>query len=119
MTDREKELDGGRPIKEATATREGEDGSPARGKREPGPRAQRVGRGPRINSGRGGRRRASRQAGDRLLRLQFAIIIAPGNLRPCRGQNYVRVFGLLLPEGTQMVCIWRKISQQSEGGSGR
>jgi hypothetical protein len=29
---------------------------------------------------------SSRQAEDRLLRLRFAIIIAPGNLRPCRGE---------------------------------
>jgi hypothetical protein len=41
-----------------------------------------------------------RQADDRLLRLQFTIIIAQGNLRPCRGQNYVPVFGLLLPDRT-------------------
>jgi hypothetical protein len=53
-----------------------------------------------------------RQADDRLLRLQFAIIIAPGNLRPCRGQNYVPVFGLLLPDLTRMVCIWRKTSDR-------
>ena len=39
----------------------------------------------------------SRQADDPLLRLQFAIIIAPGNLRPCRGQSYVPMFGLVLP----------------------
>ena len=43
---------------------------------------------------------SSRQADDRLLCLQFAIIIAAGNLRPCRGQSYVRVFGLLLPDRT-------------------
>src|SRR3954452_1594962 len=48
---------------------------------------------------------SSRQADDPLLRLQFAIIIAPGNLRPCRGQTYVPVFGLLLPNRTSMVCI--------------
>jgi hypothetical protein len=48
---------------------------------------------------------SSRQADDPLLRLQFAIIIAPGNLRPCRGQSYVPVFGLLLPNRTSMVCI--------------
>ncbi len=41
-----------------------------------------------------------RQADDRLLRLQFAIIIARGNLRPCRGQSYVPVIGLLLPDRT-------------------
>jgi hypothetical protein len=41
-----------------------------------------------------------RQADDRLLRLQFTIIIARGNLRPCRGQSYVPVFGLLLPDRT-------------------
>jgi hypothetical protein len=29
---------------------------------------------------------SSRQAEDRLLRLRFAIIIAPGNLRPWRGE---------------------------------
>jgi hypothetical protein len=40
---------------------------------------------------------SSRQADDHLLRLQFAIIIAPGNLRPCRGQICVPVFGPLLP----------------------
>src|SRR5271165_4110628 len=39
-----------------------------------------------------------RQADDRLLRLQFTIIIALGNLGPCRGQSYVPVFGLLLPD---------------------
>jgi hypothetical protein len=60
----------------------------------------------------------SRQADDALLRLQFAIIIAPGNLRPCRGQSYVAVFGLLLPDRTWMVCIWRKTSHR-ERGSGR
>ena len=48
---------------------------------------------------------SSRQGDDRLLRLQFAIIIAPGNLRPCRGESYVPVFGLLLPDRTRMVCI--------------
>ena len=41
-----------------------------------------------------------RQADDRLLRLQFAIIIARGNLRPCRGQSYVPVIGLLLQDRT-------------------
>jgi len=41
-----------------------------------------------------------RQADDRLLRLQFAIIIARGNLRPCRGQSDVPVIGLLLPDRT-------------------
>ena len=45
-----------------------------------------------------------RQADDPLLRLQFAIIIAPGNLRPCRGEIYVPVFRLLLPDRTRMVC---------------
>ena len=35
---------------------------------------------------------SSRQADDPLLRLQFAIIIAPGNLRPCSGQSYAPVF---------------------------
>jgi hypothetical protein len=34
----------------------------------------------------------------RLLGLQFATIIAPGNLRPCRGQSHVPVFELLLPK---------------------
>src|SRR5260370_651335 len=34
---------------------------------------------------------SSRQADNPLLRLQFAIIIAPVNLRPCRGQSYVPV----------------------------
>jgi hypothetical protein len=34
---------------------------------------------------------AGRQADDRLLRWQFAIIIAPGNLRPYRGQNFGEV----------------------------
>ena len=48
---------------------------------------------------------SSRQADAPLLHLQFAIIIAPGNLRPCRGQSYVPVFGLLLPNRTSMVCI--------------
>jgi transposase len=33
-----------------------------------------------------GKRLSSRHADDRLLCLQFAIIIAPGNPRPCRGQ---------------------------------
>jgi hypothetical protein len=61
---------------------------------------------------------SSRQADDRLLRLRFAIIIAPGNLRPCRGGDYVPVFGLLLPDRMRMVCIWRKISHR-ERGSGR
>src|SRR5437870_954483 len=41
-----------------------------------------------------------RQADDRLRRIRFAIIIAPGKLRPCRGQNYVPVLGLLLSERT-------------------
>jgi len=49
---------------------------------------------------------SSRRADDPLLRLQFAIIIAPGNLRPCRGQTYVPVFGLLLSDRTWMVCVW-------------
>jgi len=57
-----------------------------------------------------------RQADDRLLRLRFAIIIAPANLRPCRGQNYVPVFGLLLPDRTRMVCIRRKTSHRERGG---
>src|SRR5256886_4625073 len=61
---------------------------------------------------------SSRQADDPLLRLQFAIIIARGNLRPCRGQSDVPVFGLLLPDRTGMVCIWRKTSHR-ERGSGR
>jgi hypothetical protein len=52
------------------------------------------------------------EADDRLLRLRFAIIIAPGNLRPCRGQSYVPVFGLLLPDRT-------RIPSQRERGSGR
>ena len=47
-----------------------------------------------------------RQADDRLLRLQFAIIIAQGNLRSCRGENYVQVSGLLLPDRTRMACTW-------------
>ena len=46
-----------------------------------------------------------RQADDRLLRFQFAIIIAPGNLRPRRCGTYVPVFGLLLPDRTRMACI--------------
>src|SRR5947208_1793375 len=49
----------------------------------------------------------SQQSDDRLLRLQFAIIIAPDNLRPCRGQTFPAVFGLLLPDRTRMVWIWR------------
>src|SRR5260370_41873491 len=61
---------------------------------------------------------SSRQADDPLLRLQFAIIIAPANLRPCRGQSYVPLFGLLLPDRTWMVCIRRKTSHR-ERGSGR
>ena len=56
-----------------------------------------------------------RQADDRLLRLQFAIIIAPGNLRSGRGQNYVPVFGLLLPDRTRVACIWRKASPRERG----
>jgi hypothetical protein len=58
------------------------------------------------------------EADDRLLRLQFMVIIAPGNLRPCRSKNYVPVFGLLLPGRTRMACIWRK-SSHHERGSGR
>jgi hypothetical protein len=58
------------------------------------------------------------QADDRLLRLQFAIIIAPGNLRPGCGQTYVPVFGLLLPDRTWMVGIWRETLHR-ERGSGR
>jgi hypothetical protein len=61
---------------------------------------------------------SSREADDRLLRLRFAIIIAPGNLGPCRGQNYVPVFELLLPDRTRMICIRRKTSHR-ERGSGR
>src|SRR2546423_921378 len=59
---------------------------------------------------------SSRQADDPLLRLQFAIVIAPGNLRLCRGQTYVPVFGVLLPDRTWMVCIWRKTSHRERGG---
>src|SRR6516162_2724620 len=51
-----------------------------------------------------------REAVDRLLRLQFAIIVAPGKLRPCRGENYGPVFGLRLADRTRMVCICRKTS---------
>ena len=61
------------------------------GKRHPEPRA-------RVHPVR--LKLSRRQADDRLLRLQFAIIIARGNLRPCRGQSYVPVFGLLLPDRT-------------------
>jgi len=61
---------------------------------------------------------SGQQADDPLLRLQFAIIIAPGNLRPCGGQTYVPGFGLLLPDRTWMICIWRKTSHR-ERGSGR
>jgi hypothetical protein len=57
-------------------------------------------------------------ADDRLLRLQFAIIIARGNLRSCRGEIYMAVFGLLLPDRTRMARIWRKTSHR-EGGSRR
>jgi hypothetical protein len=39
-----------------------------------------------------------RLAEDRLLRWQFAIIIAPGNLRPRHGQIHVPVLGPLLLE---------------------
>src|SRR5258708_7753101 len=53
------------------------------------------------------------QADDPWLRLQFAIIIAPGNLR-----SYVPVVGLLLRDRARMVCIWRKTSHR-ERGSGR
>jgi hypothetical protein len=59
-----------------------------------------------------------RQADDRLLRLQFAVIIARGNQRSCRGENYVAVFGLLLPDRTGMARIWRTTSHR-ERGSGR
>src|SRR5260370_3323969 len=52
-----------------------------------------------------------RQADDRLLRLQFAIIIAPGNLRGCRGENYVPGFGLLA-DRTRMVSIRRRTSHR-------
>jgi hypothetical protein len=61
------------------------------GKRHPEPRA-------RVHPVR--LKLSRRQADDRLLRLQFTIIIARGNLRPCRGQSYVPVFGLLLPDRT-------------------
>src|ERR1700730_5562643 len=44
---------------------------------------------------------SSRQADDPLLRLQFGIIIAPGNLRPCRGQSYVPVFGCCFRTGRE------------------
>ena len=79
------------------------------GKRHPEPRA-------RVHPVR--LKLSRRQADDRLLRLQFAIIIARGNLRPCRGQSYVPVIGLLLPDRTSMLCIWPKTSQR-ERGSGR
>jgi hypothetical protein len=79
------------------------------GKRHPEPRA-------RVHPVR--LKLSRRQADDRLLRLQFAIIIAPGNLRPCRGKSYVPVYWLLLPDRTSMVCIWRMTSQR-ERGSGR
>jgi hypothetical protein len=57
-------------------------------------------------------------ADDCLLHLRFAIIIAPGNLRPCRRGNYMPPFGLLLSDRTRMVCIWRKTAH-CERGSGR
>jgi hypothetical protein len=57
-------------------------------------------------------------ADDCLLHLRFAIIIAPGNLRPCRRGNYMPLFGLLLSDRTRMVCIWRKTAH-CERGSGR
>jgi hypothetical protein len=53
-----------------------------------------------------------------LLCLQFAIVIAPGNLRPCRSQTYVPVVGLLVRDRAWMVCIRRKTSHR-ERGSGR
>jgi phosphoesterase family protein len=59
-----------------------------------------------------------RQAEDRLHHFQFAIMIAPGNVRPCRGQSYVPRFGMLLLERTRMVCSWRKTLHR-ERGSGR
>ena len=55
---------------------------------------------------------SSRQADAPLLHLQFAIIIAPVNLRPCRSQSYARVFGLVLLDRTRMVCVWRKTSHR-------
>jgi hypothetical protein len=58
------------------------------------------------------------QADDPLLCLQFAIVIAPGNLRPCRSQTYVPVVGLLVRDRAWMVCIRRKTSHR-ERGSGR
>jgi hypothetical protein len=49
---------------------------------------------------------------------QFAIMIAPGNVRPCHGQSHVPRFGMLLPDRTRMVCIRRKIVYL-ERGNGR
>src|SRR6516165_9490883 len=57
-----RELDGGAPITEAAVTRQGGDGSPARGKSEPAPGAQRLGRGPTPAAGRVGRRPETRVA---------------------------------------------------------
>src|SRR6266851_3625450 len=42
---------------------------------------------------------SSRQVDDPLLRLQFAIIIAPGNLQPCRGKIMCRCSGCCFPTG--------------------
>jgi len=58
------------------------------------------------------------RAGDRLLHFQFAIMIAPGKVRPCRGQSSVPVFALLLPDRMRMVCIRRKTVHRKRG-SGR
>jgi hypothetical protein len=41
------------------------------------------------------------QAEDRLLHFQFAIMIAPGNVRPRRGQSNVPRFGMLPPDRTR------------------
>jgi hypothetical protein len=59
-----------------------------------------------------------RQADDRLLRWQFAIIIAAGDLRPCRGENYEPLFGPVLPDRTRMAWIWLNTSHR-ERGNGR
>jgi hypothetical protein len=59
-----------------------------------------------------------RQAEDRLLHFQIAIMIAPGNVCPCRGQSYVPPFGMLLPDRTRMVRRRRKTFHRKRG-SGR
>ena len=39
-----------------------------------------------------------RRTNGRLLHFQSAIMIVPGNVRPCRGQSHVPVFGLPRPD---------------------